>query len=566
MLSRCCKTCFKIVFVAISCVSFFIEAKENRFKEEGKQLGKSAREKALDFKNSTCADDLMPPEMRGQDFNASEAKNQIATENIPKNPTVEFLTDTNMLRFQDYQLDDESIKQCDKIVEKFQSGIVEQVVVGDDCSIETCIIEDAPYDIEVNYCLNVNVTHIPKTEKSYKACKGHKSIETYTLKSSAKDALRKLEKKFAADSTIAKYKVKISDGCLVQDYEVKSEWAHKDNVAKCSNSAVRTTEAIPERWEEEDEWVLESPENAKISQSHTCSLVATNFTDINSMKTINGKNVFRSHWSKKLKFVCLNEKKKCKFLGSNLCSLLKKQCLREDSLGCSLWELVFKCKTTQHQKNMIFDSNGLLEDASEEFEYSPNTSFSEAVTKLKVFEEMEKELEKSGYGDITKLQLFPGKKQQCSKSVADDLMYDCCNTFKGLANDLQLSKCTADELALAAMKEKGQCHYIGAYDEKFLSLWTSRKEHVYCCFSSKLLRILQEEGRNQLGILWGTAEKPNCRGLSQEELRQIDFSKLDLSEAYEIPPEVDLSEKFKALETRLKDQVRNHNNENKSHD
>jgi conjugal transfer mating pair stabilization protein TraN len=207
-----------------------------------------------------------------------------------------------------------------------------------------------------------------------------------------------------------------------------------------------------------------------------------------------------------------------------------------------------------------------LENEAEDLEYSPNASFSEAVTKLKVFEEMEEELAKSGYGDITKLQLFPGKKQQCSKSVSSDLMYDCCNSFKGLTNDLRLSKCTADELALAEMKEKGQCHYIGAYDEKFMSLWTSRTEHVFCCFSSKLLRILQEEGRKQLGISWGTPEKPDCRGLSQEELSRIDFSKLDLSEAYETPPEVDLSEKFKALETRLKDQATKHNNENKSHD
>ena len=51
-----------------------------------------------------------------------------------------------------------------------------------------------------------------------------------------------------------------------------------------------------------------------------------------------------------------------------------------------------------------------------------------------------------------------------------------------------------------------------------------------CCFASKLARIINEQGRPQLGIGWGSPEAPDCRGLSPEEFQSIDFSQIDLSE------------------------------------
>ena len=44
-------------------------------------------------------------------------------------------------------------------------------------------------------------------------------------------------------------------------------------------------------------------------------------------------------------------------------------------------------------------------------------------------------------------------------------------------------------------------------------------------FGSKLGRILQQQGRAQLGIGWGS-----CRGLTVAEVENIDFARLDLSE------------------------------------
>ena len=57
-----------------------------------------------------------------------------------------------------------------------------------------------------------------------------------------------------------------------------------------------------------------------------------------------------------------------------------------------------------------------------------------------------------------------------------------------------------------------------------------KKSESYCCFSSKLSRIIQEQGRNQIGLNLGTAETPNCSGLSPEQMQKLDFTKIDFTE------------------------------------
>jgi hypothetical protein len=65
----------------------------------------------------------------------------------------------------------------------------------------------------------------------------------------------------------------------------------------------------------------------------------------------------------------------------------------------------------------------------------------------------------------------------------------------------------------------------------------------------------QEEARKQLDIGWGSAEHPDCRGLAQEEIKRLDFSKLDLAEAFEPPGEVESAKKIKKIEERLKERI-----------
>ncbi|AVL47373.1 hypothetical protein CEP74_06175 [Campylobacter jejuni subsp. doylei] len=51
-------------------------------------------------------------------------------------------------------------------------------------------------------------------------------------------------------------------------------------------------------------------------------------------------------------------------------------------------------------------------------------------------------------------------------------------------------------------------------------------------FTSKLARIINEQGRPQLAKGWGSAESPECKGFTPEEFQKLDFSKIDMSEFF----------------------------------
>ena len=60
---------------------------------------------------------------------------------------------------------------------------------------------------------------------------------------------------------------------------------------------------------------------------------------------------------------------------------------------------------------------------------------------------------------------------------------------------------------------------------------------TYCCFNSRLSRIINEQGRAQLGRGWGGAQGPDCSGFALTQLQALDFSRMDLTEFYaEIAP------------------------------
>jgi conjugal transfer mating pair stabilization protein TraN len=58
------------------------------------------------------------------------------------------------------------------------------------------------------------------------------------------------------------------------------------------------------------------------------------------------------------------------------------------------------------------------------------------------------------------------------------------------------------------------------------------KKESYCCFNSRLARIINEAGRSQISKSWGGAKSPDCSGLTPEELQSLDFGQMDLTEFY----------------------------------
>ncbi|MBO9579572.1 MAG: conjugal transfer protein TraN [Sphingobium sp.] len=98
------------------------------------------------------------------------------------------------------------------------------------------------------------------------------------------------------------------------------------------------------------------------------------------------------------------------------------------------------------------------------------------------------------------------------------------------------SGCDQQDMETAMLNGSGMCHEVGSYcTSSFLGICL-QKARGYCCFNTKLGRIIQEQGRPQLksfnGVGWGTPKKPMCRGFTPEEFQALDFSKMDLSEYY----------------------------------
>ncbi|HDG1635278.1 TPA: conjugal transfer protein TraN [Vibrio cholerae] len=91
-------------------------------------------------------------------------------------------------------------------------------------------------------------------------------------------------------------------------------------------------------------------------------------------------------------------------------------------------------------------------------------------------------------------------------------------------------KCEQSEFEMNAKRVLKSCHYIGSYcKSKFLGACVEKRQS-YCCFTSPLSRIIQEQVRPQLGLGWGSAKTPNCEGLTASQLNQVDWSQVNLDE------------------------------------
>lgn len=102
---------------------------------------------------------------------------------------------------------------------------------------------------------------------------------------------------------------------------------------------------------------------------------------------------------------------------------------------------------------------------------------------------------------------------------------------------MSMMSCNEDEGKLAMKEGARLCHTIGTWCSscfRVLGVCVSCVEHTTskCCFNSMLARIVNEQGRAQVGKGWGGAESPDCSGFTVAQLQTLDFARMDLSEFY----------------------------------
>lgn len=505
-------------------------------KQEGKNLGKKLS--AVAFKRDRIIDsnDLLPDDLKGKKFDSKEPLEILKKGKKTKSEVLNFLTSPGVLANQasrSFNEDEGFIKISEEIFNKENKTTLKDFQDNDVSHVlHTCKKGGDPILITTERILSVQVTG--GCDDKVKKCLGHREeIMVMNQKYTTEEAKKKVKNAFKSKKSINPKSIKLkllyanlNEGVYVFDVY----YEHNDDTEECQNCK-KKKKGKPLKFQERDEWIYQDLELWNLAKSIDSTIIEHTCIDPSLTKIIEGNSISRQCWKEKIsflhKFPSVDD---CNFLKSKYCEQIKQECIRFHSSICTQWQLTFRC----NENVKITTSSPFDCDSEEEsVTYSPNQSFSDVAAKLAVFEHIKKEMEESQEIDSTKIGIFNGNMRTCSKNVSDELMYDCCFRYSGLAKEIGLTKCTADEIALAEMQEKGLCHYVGSYEEKFLELWKSRDEHVFCCFPSNLSRIVHEQGRKQLGIDWGTPKHPNCRGLTSDELSRIDFSKLDLSEVCE---------------------------------
>lgn len=103
-----------------------------------------------------------------------------------------------------------------------------------------------------------------------------------------------------------------------------------------------------------------------------------------------------------------------------------------------------------------------------------------------------------------------------------------------------LLSCDDPNKVTVMRKNQGLCHYVDDYcSDSFLGVCLARR-NTYCCYNSRLARILHEKARSpdltgvvQLNKPWGSGENPDCSGFTPEQMQTLNFANLDLSEFYD---------------------------------
>lgn len=99
--------------------------------------------------------------------------------------------------------------------------------------------------------------------------------------------------------------------------------------------------------------------------------------------------------------------------------------------------------------------------------------------------------------------------------------------------------CEDAEFELAVDRALKKCVYLGQYCDIYFGganesmgsghqCW--RRKQTSCCFNSPFARIVMQQVAPQLGMSWGDAEHPSCPALPVQQMDDVDWTKVDLSE------------------------------------
>lgn len=160
--------------------------------------------------------------------------------------------------------------------------------------------------------------------------------------------------------------------------------------------------------------------------------------------------------------------------------------------------------------------------------------------------------------------IYNGRPSQCRPAGVQTNFFNCCDASQGSLLFIR-EYCGDGDAQTVQAVSAGLCHEVGSYCRvKWKFVGCVQRARTYCCFNSKLGRIIHEQGRAQLapfgpGGGWGSPEAAECRGFTPQEFQSLDFSKIDLSE-YVSGVQEGLGAKVQSVQQRVEQGVRDHMN------
>jgi len=538
-----------VTSIILSCC--FAEEMES-MKREAERLGKEGNQQILSiledlFQNNSALlsqDDLLLEGDKGKYFNEKDIVmtpfekelEKVVKESVNKEQfegTEEFFSGaTSVLKEPESHVG----------IESYETSVVPSAELFEQC------VEEGSFEGFVIQRRTIKVT--PAIEKMQTWCLGHEETKEFFWKSNAESQQTKWEKELTQDGTIRFHHVWIDRGGVFENYRIIRKWSHKDGY-RCTAS--KSEKKIVQERKEEDIWEAEDPTFLHyLEENPKCHLLLSQQIDGSGVQTIDGKHVFRDFWTRGLFFSCNgDESSKCQMLREQGGMIVAKKCLKQTPYKeCALWEKQYKMggqtafvkREVQYREEPIWGIGEFEPTAPLENDFGDAISKLSAISDLKETEDL--------HQDILKAGVFKGDSLKCKRSFAENILYDCCGSLAGFATDIGLAGCSSEEKDLYKRKREGKCHYIGKRSSKM----GFEKEWVYCCFPTQLSRIIQEEGRKQLHIEWGSAEQPHCQGLSLEQIKGLDFDAMDFSDfILEVQQKIDQE----TLRKKLKNHAQN---------
>jgi type-F conjugative transfer system mating-pair stabilization protein traN len=210
------------------------------------------------------------------------------------------------------------------------------------------------------------------------------------------------------------------------------------------------------------------------------------------------------------------------------CTAAERECLLQENGSCIRHRVKYQCQKTVKTDGYVCGDKFFCSDGScSDIENNVNSDFGHAVSQLATLAQAGKDIGLNA----NNLRAFSGRPMYCRRSGFG--FSDCCKD-SGWGHKVGLAKCSSEENALGQAKEKKLVVYVGTFCSKKILKKCIQRKSSYCVFDNKLARIIQYQGRSgQLGIGFGGAGSPDCRGMSVDELQKIDFNRMDYSDFYD---------------------------------